>query len=405
MKVKICILLCVILFCYFDLTARPLSIAGKAKIKASSELNPQVAAENINDGIMAVENKGCWMAKGKNGWVQLTWSKFQRIDKVVIYNFPFKKGRVTKGQLLFSDGSKVEVNLPEDGTVKAIEFPEKTIKSVRFLTIDGVGDNLGLSEIEVFPSPNQYNDPVSWVDPYIETNRGRFFYFITGSRPFGVVSAAPMTINGNNGGGGYAHKSTEILGFPQIHSWTISGINLMPTLADIDPTMGEQSWKSTFKHDDEIVQPGYHRVYMPKYSTWVEQSSTDRVSFYRFTWTKDTLAQILVSLGGKLGNSRMANAEVKKISDTEFEGSVSSVDRAYDVGPVDVKIFFVVQLDKACQSFDGWEGEKRFKNRSSLKGDSSGVALIYHVKSGDQLNMKIAVSYTNIERIHLDLEW
>ena len=68
MKVKICILLYVILFCCFSLIARPLSIAGIAKIKASSELNPQVAAENINDGIMAVENKGCWMAKGKNAW-------------------------------------------------------------------------------------------------------------------------------------------------------------------------------------------------------------------------------------------------------------------------------------------------------------------------------------------------
>jgi len=404
MKTKICILLYVILFCYCDLAARPLSIAHNAELKASSELNPQLPAENITDGIIAVENKGCWMAKGKNAWVQLTWRKSQRVDKIVIYNFPSENGRITKGQLVFNDGSKVDVNLPEDGSAKAIEFTEKNIKSVRFITIEGVGENLGLSEIEVFPSPNQYNDPVSWVDPYIETNRGRFFYFITGSRPFGVISAAPMTINGNNGGGGYAYKSTEILGFPQIHSWTISGINLMPTLADIDPTLGEQNWKSPFKHDDEIVQPGYHRVYMPKYSTWVEQSSTERVSFYRFTWTKDTVAQILVSLGGKLGNSSMANAEVKKTSNTEFEGSVSSIDRAYNVGPVDVKIFFVVQFDKACMAFNGWEEKNRLKNVTSVKGDNSGVALVYNVKSGDQLRMKIAVSYTNIENARKNLE-
>ncbi|MEL7585077.1 MAG: GH92 family glycosyl hydrolase [Prolixibacteraceae bacterium] len=400
---KICVLLGIVFLFNYSLQARPLSIATKAKVKASSELDRAYAAGNITDGIIAVEGKGLWMAKGRNAWVELSWSKPQLVDKIVIFNLPSQHGRVNDGQLVFNDGSAIDVRLPSDGTAKAVEFPEKKILSVRFILTGGIGGNLGLSEIEVFPSVNQDQEPVSLADPYIETNRGRFFFFITGSRPFGVVSAAPMTINGNNGGGGYAHKSTEILGFPQIHAWTLSGINLMPVLANIDPTLGEQHWKSPFKHDDEIVQPGYHRVYMPRHKTWVEQTSTDRVSFYRFTWTKDTVAQVLLSLGGKLGNSSMANAEVRKISDTELEGSVSSVDRAYNVGPVDVKIFFVAQLDKPYQSFDGWNGGKRLPDATVISGDSAGVGLIYPVKAGEQLKMKIAVSYTSIENARKNL--
>ena len=404
MKLTIYILFVTAMLWSQALQARPVSISGLAKVKASSELNAGFSARHIADGIMAIENKGCWMAKGQNVWVQLNWKKPQLINKVVIYNFPLSLGRIKTGQLVFGDGSILEVSLPKDGTAKAVEFDEKKTTSVRFVATSGNGENLGLSEIEVFPSPNQYDDPVSWVDPYIETDRGRFFYFITGSRPFGIVSAAPMTINGNNNGGGYAHKSTEILGFPQIHAWTVSGINLIPTLSNVDPTKGEAEWKSKFKHDDEIVQPGYHRVYMSKYSTWVEQTSSDRVSLYRLTWAKDTVAQVLLSLGGKLGNSRMANADVRKISNTEFEGSVSSVDRAYNVGPVDVKIFFVVQLDKACRSFDAWKGKNRFRDIQSVSGDSAGVALIYPVKAGEQLNLKIAVSYTSVENAQKNLQ-
>lgn len=55
------------------------------------------------------------------------------------------------------------------------------------------GPTLGLSEIEVFPSPQDYPDYISYVDPYIESARGRYFFFVTGSRPFGMLSAAPMT--------------------------------------------------------------------------------------------------------------------------------------------------------------------------------------------------------------------
>ena len=65
MKTKSCIFLFAVMCYSHVLIAGPLSIAGMAKVTASSELNTQSAAKNVIDGVMAVEGKGCWMAKGE----------------------------------------------------------------------------------------------------------------------------------------------------------------------------------------------------------------------------------------------------------------------------------------------------------------------------------------------------
>ncbi|WP_242201999.1 GH92 family glycosyl hydrolase [Aestuariivivens insulae] len=393
----------VFLFVYSIGFAGPLSIASSATVTSSSDQSNKFHHNNINDGIMSVHGKGNWMAADKNGWIKLSWDKKQSVDKIVIYNYPTEMGRVLSGTLEFSDGSSIKVNMPMDGTAHAISFKSKDTKFVRFVVGDSIGSRAGLSEIEVFPSYHQYMEVVDWVDPYIETNRGRFFLFITGQRPYGLVSAAPMTKNWNNSGGGYAYFSDEILGFPQIHAWTLSGLNLMPTLEDVDPTLGEDAWKSKFKHDDEIVRPGYHRVFLPDSKVWVEQTATERVSFYKFRWTQDAKAQLLLSLHGLLGNSKMTNATVEKVTDYEYEGSVSSVERAYNVGPKDVKIYFIVQVDKKWDAFNGWNDYERFKQVKTLQGDSLGVSLAYKVKAGEEVQMKIGLSYTSIENARKNL--
>lgn len=176
------------------------------------------------------------------------------IQKVLIYDRPDLKSHSAAGTLLFSDGSQVEVNtIPNDGSPKVVDFTPRTTKWIRFQVTDGEGVDLGLSEIEVFPAADSYEDYVSWVDPFIETAKGRYFFFVTGSLPFGMLSAAPMTRNINQGGGGYNYNSTQILGFTQIHNWMISGVNLMPVSGEVDVRGGDRAWRSTFSHDGEIA--------------------------------------------------------------------------------------------------------------------------------------------------------
>ncbi len=392
--------------------ATPENIAGKAKVTASTSLSSQFKPEYVTDGIIGVPGKGEWACLGDTTdwgyirfpWIRLTWENPQIINRIVLFDRASLKDHIAGGKLLFSDGSILWVNeIPNDGSGKEIRFDPKTVEWVKFMATDGKGKDLGFSEIEVYPAPDQYSDFVSWVDPYIETNRGRYFFFITGSRPFGMIGAAPLTRNKNQNGGGYNYNENEILGFEQIHTWMIGGLEVMPTPATIDPTKGQQGWKSKFSHSDEIVQPGYHRVYLQDHKTWVEFSATDRVSIYRFRYTHDMEAKILTNLGGYVGNSVMAKARVKKVNDTEFEGAFSSVNR-YWGGPKEVKVFFVIQFDKPYKQLNGWQGKKQLKQIKEVSGDSLGIAAMYDVQAGDLLSMKIAISYTSVENARRNLQ-
>lgn len=396
------------------ITAQTNNIAREANITASSFLNNDYSPANVADGIIGVPDMGEWACEGvitdwgniRYPWVQLKWEKPRMVNRIVLYDRPSDNEFTAGGKLIFDDGSEIWVNqIPNDGRGKEIKFSTKTIESVKFVVTDGDGKNLGFSEIEVFTAPEENNDFISWVDPYIETNRGRYLYFNTGSRPFGMVGAAPLTRNKNQNGGGYNYNEKYILGFEQIHSWMLGGLEIMPTPATVDPTLGQQGWKSEYSHEDEIVQPGYHRVYLESHNTWIENTSTERVSLYKFRFTKDMEAQILTNLGGYVGNNTMANAQITKTSESAFEGSFSTVDR-YWGGPKDVKVFFVIEFDKTFKRLDGWKGRDRMMDIQEIAGDSVGGAAMYNVKAGDVLKMKIAISYTNIknarENLHVE---
>ena len=259
------------------LTAGPDNIAPSATVTVSSQKDAAHSAPKAVDGLIGIENLGEWAsASGQTSWgaidypwIRLEWEQPRSINRIILYDRPIQESHIAGGTLHFSDGSSLHVNqIPNNGTAKAVNFPAKNVTWVKFETTDGDGWNIGLSEIEVYPAPEDYADYVEKVDPYVESARGRYIFFITGSRPFGMISAAPMTRNKNQYGGGYNYNSLEILGFPQIHSWMLSGLSLMPTTGSVNPVWGEQHWKSSFSHDGEIVQPGYHRVYLQDYGIW-----------------------------------------------------------------------------------------------------------------------------------------
>lgn len=408
--------------------AGPDNIASQAKASASSSLSIDFVPLMAIDGRIRIFDKNEWVSNSKMTfwgqidypWIQLDWDSFRNINKVILYDRPTEESHIGGGILHFSDGSKIDVlQIPNDGSPKVISFSSKTVEWIRFEVTDGNGIGLGFSEIEVYPSPDEYRDYISWVDPYIETTRGRYFFFVTGSRPFGMICSAPMTRNKNQYGGGYNYNSMEILGFPQIHAWMISGLTLMPTTGDVDPSNGEQQWKSRFTHDGEIVQPGYHRLYLDDYNTWVEQTATDRVSMYRLTFTKGSKVKLLLNLGGYLCTSTMTNAYVKKASATELEGSFTSTGRLWG-GPENVEIYFVAQFDRPYEQLDGWSDTERYCDISELKGEnhsvprreegwsyhdapSAGISANYQVISGEKIQVKFSISYTSIDNARNNL--
>ncbi len=402
------------------------NIAPLGRVSTSSVLNSDYAADLVVDGMIGIDGQGEWACKGetvfwgyiKYPWVQINWNQAHWIDRVILYDRTTAMEHTAGGTLFFSDGSELVITaIPNDGTAKLIEFPAKQVEWIKFQVTDGDGKDLGLSEIEIFTAPASYPDLSAWVNPFIETTRGRYFFFTPGSRPFGMVATAPHTRIKNQWGGGYNYNSMEILGFGQLHGWMLSGLEIMPVDSNTDPTGGRAAWKSAFAHDDEIAQPGYHRVFLRKHKIWVENTTTDRVSFYRFTYTQDMATKILTNLGGYVGSTTMTQAHVQKKSSQEFEGSFVSGGRMWG-GPKEIKVFFVIQFDRPYSKFSGWsEGETMndietlvgpsrmtrmdsftYGNitQSYFKAPTAGVSSSYTMKAGEKLQMKIAISFTSI---------
>lgn len=406
------------------------NIARQAKVKVSSSTDSLHEARQAVDGNIRIHDAGEWRSTGSVNFygqidypsIELNWNKPVTVSEVVLYDRPTPQSHTAGGILHFSDGSQIQVfEIPNDGSPKSVRFPDKQIEWLRFETTDADGSQVGLSEIEVYSSGASLSDYVSKVDPFIESTRGRYFFFVTGSQPFGMISAAPMTRNKNQYGGGYNYNSTEVLGFPQVHCWMLSGITLMPITGEVDARQGEQEWKSPFSHAGEMAQPGYHRLYLEKYKTWVEQTASDRVSLYRFRYTgqADVPMQILLNLGGYVSTSTMTGADVRKVNDREIEGSVNTVGRLWG-GPENVKIYYVIRYEKPMLRMDGWDDAQSYTDIRELKGTgkatprnegmsyyeapTSGVSARYRVQTGESVLVKCAISYTSLENARLNLD-
>ena len=416
----------------------PVNLAPLATLDGSGEdLRAAV------DGVKQQDGTGEWIGDSPNAWygwisyptIELKWRTPQKINKVVLYDRPTEEEHMAACVLKFSDGSEVHAfAVPNDGSAKTIVFEPREVTAMELRVVDGIGENIGLSELEIYFDPaarpearqrNEFTDFVSYVDPTIETGRGRWFFCTPGSRPFGMVCASAYTRNKNQGGGGYNYNSTEILGFANIHAWIMSGINIMPITGDVNPNLGEQEWKSPFSHETEVMEPGYHKLFLDRYKTQVEYTSTDRVAFYRLSYREAAKANLLLQLGGFVGAASYVDGKAKVVTPTRIEGSHGMTDRLWG-GPKLSHVYYVMELDRPVLQMDGWKGAeeklndiREFSNPipdGRLKQDKrkylfknhpeeqAGVALAYDVAAGDEVKVKIGISYTSIENARKNLE-
>lgn len=381
------------------------NIAPLAKVTVSTSLNSNFDGSNAVDGIIGVDGKGEWACEGiltswgdlRYPWIQFDWEKEYIISRIVLYDRVNTYDNIAGGKLVFSDGTELYVNqIPNNGFGKEVKFAAKKVKWVKFVATDGYGKDLGFSEVEIFTDPADAQDYVALVDPFIETNRGRYFFFNPGALPFAMASAAPHTRNRNQNGGGYNYNEEYILGFGQLHDWMISGLNIMPAVKGEPMANGEQDWKSYFKHDEEIAQPGYHRLFLRKHKIWAEYTATERVNHYRFTYTENQKAQIILGLSRHLGSTTMTNATIEKVDDRHVAIQFSTVNRFWG-GPKEVSIYAFVAFDKNIEDFIAVNENKTLPISNIYKGDTLNAAVLFDVKAGEQVQMKIGLSYTSVE--------
>lgn len=232
-------------------------------------------------------------------------------------------------------------------------------------------------------------DVVKNVRPWIGSDEGRWFHVRTASRPYGMVTLLPDTELSNRWEKcGYVYESNKVLGFSHLHGWLLSGLSVMPVTGDIIPA-GPESWKSTFKHIDEEIIPGYHKLYLERYGIDVELTASQRVGFHRWHFQNGKKASVFLDFKTDLLEARPVNAYIKKSAGSELEGYFDT-DEKY-------RVFFVMQFNRPIEEFDITKDSLQITNQDIYEGPKWVGCVRFNELKDKDLLMKVAVSFTNID--------
>lgn len=148
------------------------------------------------------------------------------------------------------------------------------------------------------------------VDPFIGTG-GEGHTFPGAVVPFGMVQLSPDTQikprkEAYGWAAGYRYDDNSIVGFSHTHfSGTghsdLGDVLLMPIAGEVRLERGEDGkpgsgYRSRFRHDDEVAQPGYYAVTLDDYGVRAELTATERVGVHRYAFPKGKPAHVLIDL-------------------------------------------------------------------------------------------------------------
>ncbi|MEO3756036.1 glycoside hydrolase domain-containing protein [Streptomyces sp. B6B3] len=266
------------------------------------------------------------------------------------------------------------------------------------------------------PSAGPSRDYVRLVNPWVEADVGRYFFFQSASNPFGLVKLRPDTSTHSVWGTGYRRSESQVKGFSHLHCWQIAGVQVMPTSGEDVPKLeGDTGWQSFVNHDvGEVAEPGYHRLHLDRYGITAELTCTDRVGLHRYTYDHAGRGEIVVNLGGVLGEAEMQDAHVTRVSDRVIEGYVAqagTLANGHYYGQSDdkhTKLFFSIRFDRAFDSLHGWADGELVDGGAAVEkveGDTAGCYVRYDgIEAGDVVRMKVALSFTSVAGARRNLE-
>lgn len=257
----------------------------------------------------------------------------------------------------------------------------------------------------------------NYVNPNIGTAHSRWFFYTPAAIPFGMAKLGPST-NGTYGNAqgweavGYDDRHHSIDGFPCLHEFQIGGISLMPTYGKLKTKPGslenpDEGFRSNFKRENELAQPGYYAVELDNYNIKVELTATARVGYQRYTFRHKGINHVIFNIGNREGESgAVKDAYIRKIDQHTIAGYVITEPeyvKKYQAKAV-VPMYFYAVTDKAIQSASVFTEGGNPSVGDQINGKGAMMALDYNLEAGDQVTLKIGLSYTSIDNAARNLQ-
>ncbi|HJV77502.1 MAG TPA: GH92 family glycosyl hydrolase [Paludibacter sp.] len=237
--------------------------------------------------------------------------------------------------------------------------------------------------------------PVDLVYPLLDAAHGRWFYFSSACRPFGMVSLFPDNAIAEDWDGGYRYSEDTIRDFSHIHEWQLSGVAVMPVTFSPSEIPGLlNNYSSTFSHKNETVKPGYHSVLLDRYNIKAELSATNRVGLHRYTFPKEKNHGVIFELGGHLGPCDIPEGGFKQVSQYEIRGYMVNGSTIRRVKPAPV--YFSAVFNRPIKKIYLQQSGKLLADLKTWKGNN-GKILLEFADGQEAFLMKVGLSFTSEE--------
>ncbi len=271
--------------------------------------------------------------------------------------------------------------------------------------------------------------PIDFVNPFIGTTN----YGTTNpgaQMPQGLMNVSPFNVMGSSLNAvdkdarwwstpyeynnkfftGFSHVNLSGVGCPDMGS-----LLLMATGGELE--VDYHKYGSTYSQ--EAARPGYYTNTLDKYAIKAEASATQRVGISRFTFPKGQ-HHILLNLGEGLTNE--TGASMRRVSDTEVEGSKLLGSFCYTNNQAVYPIYFVLRVNKKPTRAGSWKFQRpgaawendwnkdagKYKlftdYRAELSGDDIGSYFTFDTQAGETVEVQVAVSFVSIENARRNLE-
>ncbi|MEG1904208.1 MAG: GH92 family glycosyl hydrolase, partial [Bacteroidales bacterium] len=207
---------------------------------------------------------------------------------------------------------------------------------------------------------------------------------------------------------GYSHVNLSGVGCPDLGS-----LLLMPTTGDLIVDYNQYG----SGYSNEQASPGYYTNQLTKYDIKTEVSASARCGISRFTFPAGK-SNILLNLGEGLTNE--SGAFLRRISETEVEGMKLLGTFCYNPQAV-FPIYFVMQINKKPIASGYWKKQREMKGveaewdihsgkyklytqyNKEIAGDDVGAWFSFDTEAGEQVEVKMGVSFVSIENARENL--
>lgn len=252
--------------------------------------------------------------------------------------------------------------------------------------------------------------PADYVDCFVGTSNSRWMLGPYAQVPFGMVQLGPDN-QGSQWMGGYEYAINSVSGFNHLHAWTMGGLMMMPTTADLAldnpgpdaPYKGANAgYHSRILKETEKASPGYYAVELYDHNVKVEITTTTHCGFQKYIFPACKESRVLIDLEfpSEYGFG-VADAVITRVNDNTIEGYADSRVAGFN----EYKLHFVVRFNKPFKAFYGIQDGKKVEGVEEMKGKGNiGAYVVFETEEQEEILVQTALSLVDMEGARKNLK-